>query len=205
MFFKVVSGTYGENPDGTISCLLECPLLDCDHICTVSYSSYPSYNQTKKKVNSNPAGWKWQLSSVSNHIRKKHFKRRIEDPTSDNSNDGDQNLLPSANQTLSQGKRVTLIEQIQIAEVDQNLLPPASQTDAPVDSVTDSNEDQNLLPPLMSDEFQNFPPSRYGTRRKHPTIVEQVLLRTTRESKQTSKKRTMPLYEKVQNKKSRKE
>lgn len=63
-----------ETDDGTISCVLKCPLSGCIEKFPVLYKSYRSYYKAKKKLpqNQRHTQARWHTYNIEKHIRQCH-------------------------------------------------------------------------------------------------------------------------------------
>lgn len=78
----MVKDSFKQLGDGSATVILSCPVISCNEPFKVSYKSYNSCYQLKKKlaVNQRPIPPRWYLFPVQNHIKKLHHP-----PSSSNS------------------------------------------------------------------------------------------------------------------------
>lgn len=219
--FKVLRNSYKQNPDGTITCVVECPIPNCDKECLISYKDYPSYYKAKKKSNVKNAGWKWQLAHMSKHITKKHFPENLVDLTdpNDSSNNDDQSASSSENPTNPTENMVDLTDQNdgsnndeQSASSSENLMNP-SENHVDLTDHTDgsNNDDQSPSPPanqpneqlspavIDSNEDQNLQPPQHHTANNDddPPII--TTFNEPRSRRQTRNKYSVVAFQKPRN------
>lgn len=85
MLFVIVEDSFVETDDGTLTCVVKCPISHCNKKCTVSYKSYrPYYKPTKKQSNNQrPSRPKWHLYGIEKHIRQRHIEGTPNPPSGD--------------------------------------------------------------------------------------------------------------------------
>lgn len=101
MDFQIVKDSFEELDDGSFTCSLKCPVLDCNETCPASYKSYRSYYKAKKKssVDQRPSQPRWHLYAMEKHIRQRHIQG-MPDPNS--GNDSVEKTSPDLNGTENQ-------------------------------------------------------------------------------------------------------
>lgn len=114
LVFEVLSGTYKQNSDDTISCIMACPIPTCTKTFTLSFKAYRAYYKPKKQSTvSGKTPAKWQTASLENHILKDH---KAVSSDVENQNSASVEFESNISQQSDQSSHVIILEEFQSTE-----------------------------------------------------------------------------------------
>ena len=104
MIFKVVKDSFQQKSDGVISCLLKCPLKNCEQTFKVAFKSYLKYHKAKKErtATNNRSPPKWYTASVQDHMLREHIANDNNDVSEDENQQPSQVMSDHENESGNQ-------------------------------------------------------------------------------------------------------